>query len=185
MTLTLTSARRVTIRPARNAAEVDAVLRGRHRVYSEEFDYFHRTSDGRIYDRFDTYPGTTVHLLAEIDGCVVGGVRYCLHDPEVGLPVEEFFDFAPHVRKDDRLACGGMMFVTRAAAGGGVATRLIRSGETCAAGWSASVMLGTVNPAITGLFGRLGYVPVGCSDRHAKGLPFVPVVKRLDGTGIR
>ena len=50
-----------------------------------------------------------------------------------------------------------------------MATELIRAGESCAFEWSASVMLGTVNPAITGLFGRLGYGPVGCSDRHADG----------------
>ncbi len=96
---------------------MDAVLRGRHHVYSEETDYFQPTHDGRIYDRFDTYPDTTTHLLAEVDGCVVGGVRYCLHDPLIGLPVDEFFDFSPHVRPGDRAVCGGMMFVARAAAG--------------------------------------------------------------------
>ena len=68
---------------------------GRHRVYTEEFDYLQGTSDGRIYDRFDVYRDTTVHLVAEVDGCIVGGVRYCLHDPQVGLPVDEFFDFSP------------------------------------------------------------------------------------------
>ncbi len=185
MTVITATRGRLAIRAARTAAEVDAVLRGRHRVYTEEFDYLQGTSDGRIYDRFDVYRDTTVHLVAEVDGCIVGGVRYCLHDPQVGLPVDEFFDFSPYVRPDDRPACGGMMFVSRAAAGAGVATELIRAGESCAFEWSASVMLGTVNPAITGLFGRLGYGPVGCSDRHATGLPFVPVLKRLGGSGVR
>ncbi len=185
MTTTSTDARRATIRPARTAADVDAVLRGRHRVYTEEFDYFGRTPDRRIYDRFDTYPGTTVHLLAEVHGCVVGGVRYCIHHPRLGLPVDEFFDFAPHLRPGDRVACGGMMFVSRAAAGAGIAARLIRHGEACARRWAASVMVGTVNPAIEGLFGRLDYVAVGRAQDHASGLAFVPVIKRLAAEGIR
>jgi N-acyl-L-homoserine lactone synthetase len=183
MTLTSTPNCRLTIRLARTAADVDAVLRGRHRVYCEETDYFSPTADGRVVDRFDTYPGTTIHVLAEIDDCVVGGVRYCLHDPRVGLPVDEFFDFAPHVQPDDRLVCGGMMFVTREAGGNGIATELIRRGESFAAERGASVVVGTVNPAITRLFGRLGYEPVAVSDRHVTGLPFVPVVKRLDRVG--
>jgi GNAT superfamily N-acetyltransferase len=154
-------------------------------VYSEESDYFEPTHDGRIYDRFDTYPDTTVHLLADVDGCIVGGVRYCLHDPLIGLPVDEFFDFSPHLRPGDRAACGGMMFVARAAAGHGIATELIRRGETCAADWAASVVLGTVNPRIERLFGRLGYQPVANPNRDANGLPFVPVVKRLHRPGAR
>jgi N-acyl-L-homoserine lactone synthetase len=185
MTLTSTRSSRPTIRPARTAADVDAVLRGRHRVYCEDTDYLSPTADCRVFDRFDTYPDTTVHVLAEIDGCVVGGVRYCVHEPRVGLPVDEFFDFAPHVRPDDRLVCGGMMFVTRDAGRIGIATELIRSGESFAAERAASVVVGTVNPTITRLFGRLGYEPVGASDRHATGLPFVPVVKRLERVGLQ
>lgn len=183
MTVISTPSGRLTIRQARTAADMDAVLRGRHRAYSEESQYFPPTPDGRICDRFDTYPDNTVHLLAELDGCIVGGVRYCLHDPAVGLPVDEFFDFGPHVRPDDRLVCGGMMFVARAAARNGIATELIRSGEVWAARSAASVVLGTVNPTIECLFARLGYQPVGSSDRHANGLPFVPVAKRLDRGG--
>jgi N-acyl-L-homoserine lactone synthetase len=174
---------RLTIRPARTPEDVDAVLRGRHRVYCEETGYLSPTADRRILDRFDTYPETTVHILAELDGCVVGGVRYCLHDARVGLPVDEFFDFSRHVRADDRLVCGGMMFVTAQAGGSGIATELIRRGESIAADRSASVVVGTVNPAIQQLFARLGYEPVGGSARHSSGLPFVPVIKRLDTVG--
>jgi N-acyl-L-homoserine lactone synthetase len=183
VTLTSTLHRRLSIRPARTAADVDAVLRGRHRVYCEETRYFSPTADGRVVDRFDAYPNTTVHVLAEIDDCVVGGVRYCLQDPRVGLPVDEYFDFGPHVRPDDRLVCGGMMFVTRDVSGIGIATELIRSGESFASERAASVVVGTVNPTIERLFGRLGYEPVDVADRHTTGLPFVPVVKRLEKVG--
>jgi N-acyl-L-homoserine lactone synthetase len=175
---------RLAIRPARTAEEIDAVLRGRHRVYCEESTYLPRTPDGRILDRFDAYPDTTVHLLAEVDGSVVGGVRFCRQAHRIGLPVDEFFDFTPHVRTSDRLACGGMLFVTRAAGRNGIGTELIRVGEDYAARWAASVLVGTVNPMIEPLFGLLGYQPVGHPDRHGNGLPFVPVVKRLDEVGI-
>jgi N-acyl-L-homoserine lactone synthetase len=185
MTVTPAPSRLPTIRAARTAADVDAVLRGRHRAYCEETSYFRRTSDGRIFDRFDAYPDTTVHLLAEVDGEVVGGVRYCLHDRRVGLPVDELFDFSPHLRPNDRPVCGGMMFVTHSAARNGIGTELIRIGEEYAVTWAASVVVGTVNPAIERLFGLLGYQPVGAPDRHGDGLPFVPVVKRLDEVGVR
>jgi N-acyl-L-homoserine lactone synthetase len=176
---------RLTIRRARTAADVDAVLRGRHRVYCEESAYVRCTPDGRIFDRFDAYPDTTVHLLAEIDGSVVGGVRYCSGDQQVGLPVDEYFDFSPHVRPEDTVVCGGMMFVTRAAGRKGIGTELIRAGEECASKWASAVVVGTVNPAIERLFGHLGYRSVGRPDHHANGLPFVPVVKRLDEEGVR
>ena len=182
---TATPLRRVTIRPARTAADVDAVLRGRHRVYSEESAHFRSTPDGRIFDRFDVYPDTTVHLLAEVNGAVVGGVRYCLAERRVGLPVDEFFDFSPHLRPDDTLVCGGMMFVTRAAEGNGIGTQLIRAGEDYALSWAASVVVGTVNPAIERLFGLLGYQAVAGPTVHSNGLPFVPVVKRLDMVGVQ
>jgi GNAT superfamily N-acetyltransferase len=185
MSVAVRSTCRLEIRPARTAADVDAVLRGRHHVYSEETDYFQPTHDGRIYDRFDTYPDTTTHLLADLDGCVVGGVRYCLDDPSIGLPVDDLFDFSPFLRRGDRAVCGGMMFVARAAAGHGIATDLIRGGEVRAAEWAASVVVGTVNPTIERLFARLGYQPVADANRHANGLPFVPVVKRLDRRGAR
>jgi N-acyl-L-homoserine lactone synthetase len=170
---------RMLIRPATSTAEVDAVLRGRHRVYSEDHDYVCRTSDGRIHDRFDIYPDTTTHLVAVVDGCIVGGVRYCIHDGTVGLPVDECFDFSPHVLPHDRLACGGMMFVANEAERRGVATWLILSGETWAADRGASVMVGVINPAIERLFARLGYNRVGTPGRRPDGLAFVPVMKRL------
>ena len=114
MTITSTPRRWLTIRPARTAAEVDAVLCGRHRVYSEESDYFQRgpptaaSTTGSTPTR--TPPSTSSPRSTAASSA---GVRYCLHDPRVGLPVDEFFDFSPHVRPDDRLVCGGMMFVAR------------------------------------------------------------------------
>ena len=179
MTTDLLSTHRVLVRRAHSTAEIDAVLVGRHRVYSEEHDFFERTADGRIHDRFDTYPDTTVHLVAELDGRIVGGVRYCIDERSVGLPVDDVFDFTSHVRAADLLACGSMLFVLGDVERRGIATWLILGGETWAAEREASAMVGVVNPAITRLFGRLGYNPVASGQRRANGLPFVPVVKRL------
>jgi GNAT superfamily N-acetyltransferase len=179
MTTDLASTRELLVRRAHTAAEIDAVLVGRHRVYSEEHDFFEPAADARIHDRFDAYPETTVHLVAELDGCIVGGVRYCIDDRRVGLPVDEVFDFSAHVGPRDLLACGSMLFVLGDAERRGIATWLILGGEAWAAELEASVMVGVVNPAITRLFGRLGYNPVASGQRRPNGLPFVPVVKRL------
>jgi N-acyl-L-homoserine lactone synthetase len=182
MSTALLSARRVRIRVATSTAEVDTVLRCRHRVYSEDHDYFSRTSDGRIHDRFDAYPETTSHIVAVFDGHIVGGVRYCIRDLSVGLPVDECFDFSPHAHPDDRVACGSMMFVNGDAERRGVATWLILSGEGWAAERGATVMVGVVNPAIERLFARLGYNRVGAPGRRPSGVAFLPVMKRLDVT---
>jgi GNAT superfamily N-acetyltransferase len=157
-------------------------MRGRHRAYSEEHDYFTPKADGRIFDRFDAYPDTTVHFVAELGGLIVGGVRYCVGDERVGLPVDEFFDFSPYVRDGDRIACGSLMFVTRDASRRGIATRLIITGESWAAERDASVIVGIINPEIATLFGRLGYNPVDGTRYRADGVPFCPVLKRLAGT---
>ena len=179
MTTDLTITRQLLVRRARSAAEVDAVLLGRHRVYSEDHDFFEPAADGRIHDRFDTYPDTTVHFVAEVDGDIVGGVRYCIGDGSVGLPVDEVYDFTVHVRPRDVLVCGSMLFVVDDAERRGIATWLILAGETWAAELEASVIVGIVNPAITRLFARLGYNAVTSVQQRPNGLPFVPVVKRL------
>ena len=174
--------RTLLVRQTANTAEVDAVFQGRHRVYSEEHDYFSPTADGRILDRFDAYPDTTVQLVAELDGSLVGGVRYCVRDNSVGLPVDDFYDFSPYVRNGDRLACGSMMFVTRDASRRGIATWLVITGESWAAQRNASVMVGIINPEIEALFGRLGYNPVGPTTHRSDRLRFRPVLKRLAAT---
>ncbi len=122
MTTDLAITRQLLVRRARSAAEVDAVLLGRHRVYSEDHDFFEPTADGRIHDRFDTYPDTTVHLVAELDGGIVGGVRYCIDDGGVGLPVDEVFDFSAHVRPRDLLVVR-QHAVRRSATPSGVGSR--------------------------------------------------------------
>ena len=128
---------------------------------------------------------TTVHLLAELDGCIVGGVRYCLHDLGSGSRWTSSSTSRPHVRAGRPAGVRGHDVRGRRAEEATASRHeLIRRGETWAAElggvgrWSA-----TVNPAIDAPV-RSARLPAGRRlGPHANGLPFVPVVKRL-GAGV-
>lgn len=87
----MTKESNLTVKIASTAQEVDAVFRGRHRVFVETDRYMKPSSDARLHDRFDCYP-TSANVIAMHEGSVVGGMRLTIPSA-VGTSSEEMFDF--------------------------------------------------------------------------------------------
>jgi CRP-like cAMP-binding protein len=100
----------VRIRQATSPTDLDQLFQVRHRVFVEEQRYFRPVSDGRLVDRFDAFP-TTANIVASAHGRIVGGVRIVEPSP-VGAPVDELFDFRPHLPDTNvRVGSGSMLVV--------------------------------------------------------------------------
>lgn len=106
----------ISIFLARSALHLDQAFRVRHEVYVEEESRFAPTRDGRIFDKFDAFPGT--HSIVAVDTAkpgapAVGTVRFAVRG-EVGLPSDSFYDFTEFAR-DLRggIATIGMLAVKR------------------------------------------------------------------------
>lgn len=84
----------ISIKVAKTAEDVDAVLRLRHQVYVDDRRFFEPRPDGVFFDRFDCYPSTRSILAREsaLPGATpIGTVRFACAT-SVGLPCDSFFD---------------------------------------------------------------------------------------------
>lgn len=100
----------VHIKLAETETELDQIFRLRHQVFAIEKHYMPITPDGRLYDRFDTFPKVG-NIIAVTGGCLVGGVR--IVQAEAALtPAQEYFDFFPYLPLGARTQVGSVgMFV--------------------------------------------------------------------------
>jgi N-acyl-L-homoserine lactone synthetase len=170
----------VRLKIAATTGEIDAVFRVRHRVFVEEEGYFQPRHDGRIADRFDSYP-TTVNLVTAVDGRIVGTLRV-VEETEAGSPTDEFFDFRPHLAGTFRFSSGSMFCVERAHR---QTPRLVFALLAMGYHWSLSRglnrMVGAVNPDVEGLFGRVGAKRIAAPVwKHDVGLGAIPMLIDLD-----
>lgn len=166
---------RVTI--PRSAGDIDRTFRLRHEVFVTEGRYLPARPDGRIYDRFDALPGTTV-MTAEVEGEVVGTVRFT-HDFGAGTHVDDYYDFSPHLPDDAKVGSGSMLAVRKhARALPRVTTSLVGMCLFHAKRADLSHLLGTVNPEVLDRFLALGFRVVGTPRMRFNhdSLPFVPVM---------
>ncbi|MAZ86391.1 MAG: hypothetical protein CL693_02010 [Cellvibrionaceae bacterium] len=84
----------ITIKIARTAKELDDIYQLRHKVFVEERGKFGATAinNPRVMDHFDAIPGV-VNIIAYSNGQALGAIRVN-KDSEIGLPAEQYFDFA-------------------------------------------------------------------------------------------
>jgi hypothetical protein len=168
------------IRIPLSANDIDQVFRMRHTVYAEQGGYVPANPHGRLYDRFDALPGTVL-MAAEIEGQMVGTVRFT-RDLGAGTHANDYYDFTPHLPADALVGSGSQLAVLQEWHGRPRLTfTLVGMCIYHAAFMGLTHLLGTVNPEVIDGFLRLGFEPVdGVLTYEAAGLPFVPVVLRLD-----
>jgi len=136
-------------------AQIDAILKVRHAVFSEEGHYFKPTPDGRILDRFDAYP-TTKNLVVLIDNQVIGGMRLTL-DSSMGIPADEFYDFRQHLPPDATVLGVGMYCITKAYRNPHIALGLILMASYFGMSHNISHVVAPVNPPVAKLLKRVGF----------------------------
>ncbi|MDX1398112.1 MAG: GNAT family N-acyltransferase, partial [Oceanospirillum sp.] len=134
--------------------EIDAVLKLRHTVFSEEEELFSATSDLRVMDRFDTF-STSKNLIAVSDGAVIGSMRLTL-DSEAGIPADEYYDFRRLLPEDARILNCGMYCVTKPFRGAKIAIGLNLMASYFGVSNDVTHVVAPINPVIAKLVGRIG-----------------------------
>lgn len=147
------------VKIADNPHEIDSVFKLRHRVFSLE-GHMDIKPDGRIFDRFDSYPGTA-NIVAIVSGKVIGAVRY-MQPTDAGCSIEEFFDLQSLAPPGVRLAIGSMLVVDSLYRGlTSVTFNLTAMGFLWAASQGLTHIVGVVNPDREKGFLRSGFKRLG------------------------
>lgn len=165
----------IKITLARSPAETDAVLKLRHKVFSEEEALFPAVADGRVLDRFDAF-STTSNLIAISNGEVIGGMRLTL-DSSIGIPADEYYDFRQHLPKDAVVINSGMYCVTKPFRGARIAMGLMLMASYFAITRNVTHVVAPINPTIAKLIQRVGFKPLdGELFEPHLGLNFIPML---------
>ena len=155
--------------------EIDAVLKLRHTVFSEEEELFSATSDHRVMDRYDTF-STSKNLIAVSDGAVIGSMRLTL-DSEAGIPADEYYDFRRLLPEYARILNCGMYCVTKPFRGAKIAIGLNLMASYFGVSNDVTHVVAPINPVIAKLVGRIGFKPVDeIQYDPAHGVEFLPMV---------
>jgi N-acyl-L-homoserine lactone synthetase len=171
----------IRVKIADRAVELNSLFQARHKVFVEEEGYLQKRPDGRIFDRFDTYP-TTVNLIAMVNKEVVGGLRLT-EGSTAGTPAEEFFDFSPFVPNGaKKIGTASLLCMQRAFRNKPRLTyMLICMGVYWSISKSFSHVVAAVNPLIEPMLRAIGFKPVSPSfhdDEH--GVDVLPMVLDLN-----
>jgi hypothetical protein len=169
----------LVVRAAVSDADLEAVYRGRHRVYAEEMGAMARRPDRRIRDAYDTR-ASTLNLVIDGPVGIVGGARFVVDEGE-GTTADAYFDFRPFLPPDARRAAGSMLWLLPEARGRrGLIAELMAQGHGWVADRRASHVLATVNPDVADRFSRVGYRSIGSPFVHgADRLPVQPMVRAM------
>jgi hypothetical protein len=168
------------VKLAETEEEVDAVFRGRYRVFVDTDAYIAPNDENRLYDRYDTYP-TTANFIALHEQEVVGGLRFTERSA-VGSSSEEAFKFGYSAPSPNEVyGAGSWLFLDRAYR---KTTRITYCLWALAYAWAQerrwSKLLCVANPAIVSGLLNHGFRQLG--DIHLdpkKNLPFVPIMRDL------
>lgn len=165
----------IKIKVATDPSTIDAVLKIRHKVFSEEEDYFNKSADGRLIDRFDAYP-TNRNLVVMNGEEVVGSLRLTL-DSSAGVPADEYFDFRAHLPETYSLAGCGMYCVSLPYRSAKMALGLNLMASYIAITHDVTHVVAPVNPPVASLLKRVGFEALAeeMTDSHT-GLRFIPML---------
>ncbi len=168
------------IKLAENEEELDAVFRGRYRVFVETDAYMAPNDENRLYDRFDSYP-TSANFVALHEREVIGGLRFTERSA-VGSSSEEAFDFGFHAPAPSEVyGTGSWLFLDQPFR---KATGVTFCLWTLAYAWARqrhwSRLFCVANPSILPRLLDHGFRQLGevRFDRR-KNLPFVPIMRDL------
>ncbi len=165
----------IHIKLAQNAKEIDDALWLRHEVFVVEDGKFggKPLHGHRLVDRFDAFPNT-YHIVAYEGGEPVSTMRL-LKDSEVGMPVDELFDFSAY--REEAMAgeipastrLGATSVPTAFGSAGMLAVRapwrrrrdviraMFRMAATVCHRYGATHLLVVVNFETAGMYRRLGF----------------------------
>lgn len=165
----------IKITLARDPAATDAVLKLRHKVFSDEESLFPPTPDGRVLDRFDAF-STTSNLVAISNGEVIGSMRLTL-DSSMGIPADEYYDFRQYLPQDAVVMNCGMYCVTKPFRGARIAMGLMLMAAYFAITRQVTHVVAPINPPIAKLVQRVGFKALD-EERFEPhlGLNFIPVL---------
>lgn len=165
----------VKITMASTPAETDAVLKLRHKVYSEEEGILEPRPDLRVLDRFDAF-STTKNLIAVSDQDVVGGLRITL-DSDMGIPADEYYDFRRFLPEDATIMNCSMYCVTLPFRGARIAISLLLMASYYGLAHNVTHVVAPINPPIAKLVSRVGFEIIDelQYDEHM-GVNFIPVI---------
>jgi N-acyl-L-homoserine lactone synthetase len=168
------------VRLAQTEEEVDAVFRGRYRVFVETHKYIEPNDENRLYDRYDSYP-TTANFIAVHDGELIGGLRFTERSP-VGSSPEETFNFGMHLPPASELyGSGSWLFLDSAYRKRSSITYCL---WTLAYAWAQerrwSKLFCVANPVVVPSLLQHGFRQLAAVRIDArKNLPYVPVMRDL------
>lgn len=102
----------IRVKIANTPTELNDLFETRYRVFVEQEKYLNTGTDGRIFDRFDSFP-TTANIVAMVDRKVVGGLRLTEWS-HGGTSADDLFDFRPYLPNDtDRIVTASMLCIER------------------------------------------------------------------------
>lgn len=153
----------VTVRPARNAAEVDAAMRLRDRVFLDEQGVSRE-------QEFDGLDDVATQIVAVDEKGVLATCRLRFGGMPGGKELEE------GTCKLERMA------VEKRARGLGVGARLLEEAEREAEAHGATLMVANAQTRAQGFYATGGYLPEGELFTEA-GIEHVKMSKRLDPAG--
>ena len=167
------------IKIATTPAELDGVFRVRHRVFVEEEGFMQPTHDGRICDRFDTFP-TTANIVAMVGERVVGTIRFMDHC-ELGTSADGYFDFTPFQRPDGRTGSTSQYVVEREyRPHKGLSFSLMGMGYYWSTARGMTHLTAAANPLVVPMLEGIGWRRVAPEYRdHQRGLGVVPILLDL------
>jgi hypothetical protein len=173
----------VQVRPARTAAEREAVYVLRHTVWAEQEGKLPPRDDRRVRDGFDEI-AATVQLIAVAEVDPIGAVRVTVPSP-AGLPTDACFPFdstLPCAR--EQVAAWGMMCIDRAhRAASKPFWGLIALAHRWMVASGCTHVIGTFNPDVAPFLERVGARRVGANITHPRlGIEAAPLILDLDLT---
>jgi len=144
---------------ANNATLLDKAFKLRHQVFVGEEGLLQPTPDGRIIDRFDTFPSTHILVVITQTEEVVGTFRLAL-DSAQGLPADEYYNFRQHIPQNSHLLHGGFFCVSQAHRSTKLTMGLILMSAYFAISHGVTHVLAPINPKIGNLLKRIGFTQI-------------------------
>ena len=164
---------------AKTPKQIDEVFKIRHKVFCEEEGKLEPTPDGRILDRFDTYP-TSTNLMVMNGDEVIGSMRLTL-DSSIGIPGRDLYDLSSYVSDDSLLMICGMSCITTPYRNARISLGMLQMACYFALHYKVSHIITPINPNIAILLDRIGFKILGekLVDPHT-GLTVLPSMLNMN-----
>jgi N-acyl-L-homoserine lactone synthetase len=166
--------------------DIDGLFKVRHLVFADQEHYVPENNSKRITDLFDTYP-TSHHFAVFDDNRIVGGARVTVESP-VGLPSDDYYNFRNHLPQDSVIMSSSMFCLSQDIRNPQVALGLMLMEALFAITNKITHVVAPINPLISRLIKRIGFLAVGEQFNDHQGHETIPMVldlKNLNGVFVK